>query len=117
MAEQKWKEPEQRPIYRFTDYVKDGKVIEPAVGKVFIGILEKKMHYTDKANGSEKNRYDVKDEKGKQWLIFGATRLDRKLKDIPDGMLVRIEYLGKAKTTKGGEAHDFVVQVPDNAQI
>lgn len=116
MAETKWKDASQNPVWRFMDFVdkKGGAKIE-ANGKVFIGTLLKKYSWPDKETGKTKNRYAMKDEAGKLWTIFGVTRLDRKLESVGEGQFVRLEYLGTSKTTKNGTAHDFTVQIPEVA--
>jgi hypothetical protein len=114
MAERKWKDVDRRPVFRFTDG-KDkttGEVIK-ADGLEFVGVFEKRMPYKDPTTGKDKMRYNVKDEAGKIWLIFGTTRLDRKLEDVADGSVIKIIYKGESKTTKNGRAHDFDVQIAE----
>ena len=53
-------------------------------------------------------------EKGANIMVWGAAALDDKLiKNVPVGVLVRIEWLGKvpSKANSGQKYHDFDVQI------
>lgn len=54
--------------------------------------------------------YQIETDKG-EIGVWGSTVLDTKFEQIKDGDNVRIEYLGKAKSQRGGEYHDYKVSV------
>jgi len=102
---EEWKDPEQNPIFRFWD----GK--EKKTGDILIGLLVKKNSWTDPTTGKPKSRYTIKDGAGKNWTVFGTTRLDRKLENVAENTKVKIEYKGSEATKRGGKAHVFDVKV------
>ena len=105
-GKEEWKDPAQNPIFRFWKTDKEEKT-----GDILIGLLVKKNSWTDPTTQKPKSRYTIRDDSGKSWTVFGTTRMDRALENVPENSRIKFEYKGQEATKRGGKAHVFDVKV------
>ncbi len=54
--------------------------------------------------------YDIETDKGEKKSILGSVVINKVLRNLPVGSLVRITYLGDAKNGSGTTFHNFEVE-------
>jgi hypothetical protein len=47
--------------------------------------------------------YEIVDENGKKWSVWGSFNIEQALADVGEGEQVRIEFAGKVPTSKPGQ--------------
>ena len=62
-----------------------------------------------KGNGSGLIFHHLKDEDEQEVSILGSTVLNKKMENIEPGMIIKIEYKGKATTNNGRSYKNFAV--------
>lgn len=56
-------------------------------------------------------KYELVDDDGNLVTIHGSTQMDDKLRSVPDGAYVRIEYVGEGQTSSGQKLSKFKVEM------
>ena len=100
----KWKEikPKSRG-YEFSE------------GETITGVLKARIPNKFKQNDYIVNVQDANDkENGKDLIISGCTMLDDILKEIKDGTLLQIQYIGEKESRNKMTYKEFKVYLPDD---
>lgn len=81
---------------------------------LFVGTFDRTV--TKSIKGKDRVIHNFTAEDGSELEAWGAAILDSRLKQVPAGARVKIQYLGKtAKTQSGNMCHNFKVLVAKSA--
>ena len=97
-----WKkvEPTQAPTFRFVNE-----------GDTLIGTYEQ---FKSNVGPNSSMLYFIREDSGKEWVVWGSEILDRRFESIKPKQVVKIVYLGKKKSEKSNrEYHDYEVYSKD----